>query len=159
LEVNTMMTELRYGVVLALGMLSVAGVSWARDNPKVREAINAANTQFMGAAARGDGAAMASLYAEGGQAFPPGGDIVGGREALRNFWQSVLDSGVKKAALETVELTDAGDVAFEVGRYSLLGADGQALDTGKYVVVWKREEGKWLIHRDIWNSSRPPAAQ
>lgn len=138
--------------------LSLASVSWAGESPKLRQEIDAANEQFVAAAARGDGAAMASLYAESGQAFPPGGDIVAGREALRGFWQGVLDSGVKKAGLETVELTGAGDFAFEVGRYSLYGADGAALDTGKYVVVWKKERGTWRLHRDIWNSSRAPAA-
>ncbi len=154
-----MRTWTKYYVLLTLGMLGVVGVSWARENPKLREAIDMGNEQFMAAAARGDGAAMASLYTESGQALPPGGDFVVGREALRSFWQSVLDSGVKKAKLETAELTDVGGFAFEVGRYSLFGADSQALDTGKYVVVWKREQGKWRLHRDIWNSSRPPAAQ
>ena len=29
------------------------------------------------------------------------------------------------------------------------------LDSGKYIVVWKREGDAWRWHRDIWNSSRP----
>jgi hypothetical protein len=33
--------------------------------------------------------------------------------------------------------------------------DGSILDTGKYIVIWKRENGAWKWHRDIWNSSRP----
>jgi ketosteroid isomerase-like protein len=24
---------------------------------------------------------------------------------------------------------------------------------GRYVVVWKRVDGRWLLHRDTWNSS------
>lgn len=35
--------------------------------------------------------------------------------------------------------------------------DGTVADRGKYIVVWKRVGGKWLLHRDIWNTSMPAA--
>ena len=28
-------------------------------------------------------------------------------------------------------------------------------DTGKYIVVWKRDREMWKMHRDIWNTSTP----
>jgi len=28
-------------------------------------------------------------------------------------------------------------------------------DRAKYVVVWKKVGGQWLLHRDIWNTSQP----
>ena len=74
------------------------------------------------------------------------------------MWQSVMDMGIKTASLETVELDPQGDTATEVGKYTL-GADcGTVADTGKYVVVWKKEGGHWRLHRDIWNTSVAPAA-
>jgi ketosteroid isomerase-like protein len=30
------------------------------------------------------------------------------------------------------------------------------LDYGKYVVIWKQDKREWKLHRDIFNSSRPP---
>jgi hypothetical protein len=39
----------------------------------------------------------------------------------------------------------------------LSGADGGALDNGKYVVVWHRDAGTWKLHRDIWTTSQPAA--
>jgi ketosteroid isomerase-like protein len=33
------------------------------------------------------------------------------------------------------------------------------IDTGKYVVVWKRVGGRWKLLRDIWNTSRPAPAK
>jgi ketosteroid isomerase-like protein len=33
------------------------------------------------------------------------------------------------------------------------------LDEGKYVVIWKRHQGKWKLHRDIWTTSMPAPAQ
>jgi len=32
---------------------------------------------------------------------------------------------------------------------------GYVLDKGKYIVIWKQEEGQWKLHRDIFNSSMP----
>jgi ketosteroid isomerase-like protein len=61
--------------------------------------------------------------------------------------------------LETVEVAGDGNTAYEVGQFTLQGAEGQVFDAGKYVVIWKQEAGQWKIHRDIWNSSRPASGQ
>ena len=29
---------------------------------------------------------------------------------------------------------------------------GKEIDKGKYIVLWKMEDGKWKLHRDIFNS-------
>jgi hypothetical protein len=42
----------------------------------VRAAIEAANTQFSAAAAKGDGAGLAALYATDGQVLPAGSDVI-----------------------------------------------------------------------------------
>lgn len=84
--------------------------------------------------------------------------MVTGKAALESFWQSILDMGISGIELRTGELEDLGDTAIEVGAYTLRGADGQSLDQGKYIVIWKREGGEWLLHRDIFNSSLPAPA-
>jgi ketosteroid isomerase-like protein len=33
----------------------------------------------------------------------------------------------------------------------LVAKDGK-VDQARYVVVWKREGGRWKLHRDIWNA-------
>ena len=63
--------------------------------------------------------------------------------------------GIKTAKLEIVELDQQGNTVIDIGRYSLMGADGQELDHGKYLVVWKRVGDGWKMHRDIFNSSVP----
>jgi ketosteroid isomerase-like protein len=70
-----------------------------------------------------------------------------------------MHMGLTAVKLETVEVEGHGNTANEVGKYSLQGAGGQVLDTGKYVVIWQQEAGQWKIHRDIWNSSRPASGQ
>jgi uncharacterized protein (TIGR02246 family) len=121
----------------------------------VRAAILQANQQFMTSARRGDAASIAALYTASAELLPTNSDVVSGVPAIRAFWQAVLDMGIKEATLETVELEAHGNTAYEVGRYVLHGDGSQILDRGKYVVIWKREDGRWKLHRDIWNTSLP----
>jgi uncharacterized protein (TIGR02246 family) len=125
-----------------------------------RSAIAAANQQFVEAFRRGDAGAVASLYTADGQLLPPHCGILTGREAIRAFWQGVLDTGLKEITLQTIEAKASGHFAVEIGRYTFLGADGRVADAGKYVVIWRRDLENWLLHQDIWNTdlptSRPP---
>ena len=60
----------------------------------------------------------------------------------------------KPLIVESLEVESAGDLAYEMGRYTLYAGDND-VDKGKYVLIWKHEAGQWRIHRDIVNSSRP----
>lgn len=142
----------RISVFLAIAVF-LAGTPLVAQKNEVRSAIESANKEFVAAFARGDAAMIANLYTRDAQALPPGREIVTGREELHSFWQSVLQSGVKSASLTTVDVQQAGDIAFEVGTYEMKGGDGKVLDRGKYLVVWKRENTEWKLYRDIWNSS------
>jgi len=122
---------------------------------EVRGAIAAANENFMAALKRGDAAGLAALYTENGQVMPPNGDFVTGRQAVQRFWQALMDMGIKEAKLEIIEVEGHGDTAIEVSTFTLQGEGGQLLDKGKYIVIWKQEEGQWKLHRDIFNSSMP----
>src|SRR5262245_18465634 len=136
-------------VVLAVGF-SASNLAAQQD---VRSAIEEGNKQFSAALGRGDGKALGTMYTATAQAFPPNSEIVSGSEAIGRFWQGAIDAGVKGLELTTLDVEAQGDMACEVGKYTLTGDAGKLLDQGKYVVVWKREAGKWKLHRDIWNTS------
>ena len=43
-----------------------------------------------------------------------------------------------------------GDLAYDTGHFTATGLDGSILNTGKWIVIWKRESsGNWKIHRDF----------
>jgi len=121
-------------------------------------AIAAVNKAFVEAFKKGDAAGAAAVYTVDAWALPPGSPPVIGRQAIQGIWQGALDGGIKAVELETLELEFQGDAAFEVGQGLLLLANGQVADRAKYIVVWKRENGEWKWHRDIWNTSLPPPA-
>lgn len=120
--------------------------------------IHAANAQFTDAVRAKDAAAMPALYTADGQILPPNDDMVGGDEAIVAFWQGLFDIGLADARPVTHEIIAMGDLAIEVGEFSVYGDEGTRLDNGKIMVVWKLEDGVWKMHRDMWNSSVPLAA-
>lgn len=117
------------------------------------QAIQAADGAFETNFDRQDAEGLAGLYTEDGQLLPPGSDVVAGHDDIAAFWQGVFDAGGSTVRLETVEVDDLGDTAIEVGRFTLGDGDGNTVDEGSFVVVWRDEDGEWRLHRDVWNSS------
>lgn len=138
-------------VILAFSWASTA---WSDDDSVAM--INAVNQEFVAAFNSGDSKTLATVYTQGGQLLPPNSEIVTGHDNISAFWQAVMDAGIANAKLETVELEVLGDSAVEVGQYILKVADGTTVDNGKFIVMWKKEDGEWKWHRDIWNSSKAP---
>jgi ketosteroid isomerase-like protein len=103
---------------------------------------------------RGDSTAMAAHYASDAMVMPSNSEPVKGNDILK-FWGSVVRMGVKDLKLNITDISGAGDVYAETGTLELFGADNKSLDKGKYVVVWKKENGHWKMYRDIWNSNLP----
>jgi uncharacterized protein (TIGR02246 family) len=118
-------------------------------------AIEAANEVFMNTFGEGDAAGLAALYTEDGHVLPPNADFVKGQAAIEGFWNAIFGMGIRGATLEIVEVEDHGDTAIEMSRFTLMDGDGNALDQGKYVVVWKKVDGQWKLHWDVFNSSLP----
>jgi uncharacterized protein (TIGR02246 family) len=118
-----------------------------------RESIAAANRRFTEAFRNQDAAGIAALYTSSGSVLPPGGEPMEGPDAIRAFWAGAFDMGFVEAVLETQEVEGDDRFAWEVGRYAMKTGDGRVADRGKYVVIWRHDGDRWMIHRDIWNSS------
>jgi len=126
----------------------------------VRAAIEAANKKLMAAVKRGDVTEVAHIYSSDVSVLPPYMAMLKGRQAAQAIWQGGIEMGIKEVSLETAEVTEGGDVACEIGRYThiIQPSGGETItDKGKYVVIWKQEEGSWKIDTEIWNSSLPAA--
>lgn len=119
---------------------------------RTRTEIERANDKFMEAFRQGDAAGMASLYTENGMVLPPNSESVEGHQQIQGFWQAVMDGGIKSIELQTGEIEQHDDTAYEVSRATLYGEGRQVVDQAKYVVIWKCVNGMWKLHRDIFNS-------
>ncbi len=138
-------------------VLLMAGALLTGCEPKPQDVsaeITAANQQVMDAVARGDGAAVAALYTQDAWLMAPNSSAITGRAGITAYWQGGIAAGIKGITLKTSEVQGHGDTAHEVGEYQLTAAGGLQIDHGKYIVLWKKVDGQWRLHRDIWNTNK-----
>ena len=108
-----------------------------------------------------DAAAIAQMYAEDGAFMPANAPIGIGRTAIEQNWAAMMNTpGFELTfAPEQIVVSSSGDMALDRGTYRLVVApDGtEHVDTGKYVVVWRKVDGEWKAAADIINSDLPAA--
>lgn len=120
----------------------------------ITDDIKSLNQTFVNCFNQGDTGGVANLYTITALLMPAGSEGIQGREAIGQFWQSARDNGVTQMTLETIEVEQLELTAIELGTYTLKGQDGNAIDAGKYMAVWKRENDHWKMQKDIWNSNQ-----
>ena len=77
------------------------------------------------------------------------------------FAKDVADSRAAGLSFKPNPKTDvgvSGDQAYEWGTFAVTDKSGATVDKGKYLTVYKKEDGKWLIVHDTWNSDMPAQA-
>ena len=114
-----------------------------------------ANKEFMKLFASGDSIGLANLYTKDAKFMMNGAPSVSGKSNIQSTFSAIMNSGVSGAKLTTVDVWGTENFLTEEGGLSLLAGDVE-VDQGKYVVLWKKEDGKWKLFRDIFNSNLPP---
>ena len=125
------------------------------DLDKARTAIDEDNRKFMDEFKRGDSVALAAHYAADGMVLAPNTEA-SRKDALAALWGSFIRSGIKELKLTTTDIAGNDEMLAETGMYELYADNNKTIDKGKYVVVWKNENGSWKLFRDIFNTSQPP---
>lgn len=126
----------------------------------VHQALERIDRRWEQAANRGDAAGVAALYTDNAYLLPPNAEIAQGTDEIRRVLQAYIDLGLGNVRFTRVHVNVSGDLAYEVGRYSLeIAPQGQRItDNGKYIIVAERQpDGGWKLVADIFNSSEPPA--
>lgn len=130
------------------------GASFSLDSAKAH--IAASNKVFGESFSTGDSAAFANLYTSDGCMYPPNMPKVCGPAAISAFFNVAFKGGIKNIALTTEEVMGGNDAVVEIGKYEVFIANNVSVEKGKFIVCWKEENGKWKMHRDMWNSDTAP---
>jgi uncharacterized protein (TIGR02246 family) len=102
----------------------------------------------------------ASLFTPDGYFMPPNHELAAGTKAIERVLQHFADLGYQDLRLETIRVEHSGDMAVELGRYtlSIRRENGTTVvDRGKYLNAWHRF-GAWLLLADCWSSDIPVMA-
>jgi len=141
-----------------IALLALA-VSACAQSPAPEPFPQATADAFAASIAARDAAATAAFYTEDAVLLPPDQEPVTGRAAIQEFFARTNGSGSADIMLATVETSIAGEQAWRQGSFRVGGTATDAPFAGKFIEVWKKVDGAWLIHRDIWNANAPrPAA-
>jgi ketosteroid isomerase-like protein len=98
----------------------------------------------------------AAIFAADGMLMLSHCESAEGPKGIERALRQYGDSGHHKMRLETLRVEHSGDMAFEMGRYTVSGERGNSsvADTGKFLRVWRRL-GASRIVGDSWSSSVP----
>ncbi|HEX5765788.1 MAG TPA: SgcJ/EcaC family oxidoreductase [Woeseiaceae bacterium] len=118
-----------------------------------RAAIDEANARLIALQKQGNAEGMGDMYTDDAILLPSGAERADGREAIQAFWAKNLGSGVEEVELKTETLESLGDdLVYEIGSYKTTPKDAEPV-TGYYLVLWKRVDGRWKLHVDIFNEN------
>lgn len=120
------------------------------------ERIRELDQSWMEAVARRDLDGMMAIYGPEAQELLPGQPGIVGREAIRAFYRTVLDTFPRlrhSFDLQEITISEAGDLAVVRGTYRFTpDADiPDEIDVGKFVGVWIYYEGDWRLQINISN--------
>jgi uncharacterized protein (TIGR02246 family) len=144
-----MKTILSYAAAATV-LFSIPLSSTAEDT-MTRTAIDEANARLIELQKDGDAAGMGRMYTEDAVLLPAGDEKRVGRRDIAAFWAEALGGGVADVQLTTENLVPlADDLVYEIGSYTATPRDAAPV-SGYYLVLWKRVDGDWKLHVDIFN--------
>ena len=146
-------------MIVALAMFSTA--STAADSTKDLAALQAADQNWVKAYNAGNADAVASLYDEQAVLLPPGVPAVNGRAAIKAFFANDTAASQRAGVTFTLDPKPAGgasgNMGWQSGTYAVKDKAGKVVESGKYLSVSMKRNGKWLYVRDTWNADAAPA--
>ena len=129
------------------------------DIDRVRSNIEEQNKKWMNFYNAKDADSVANLFTVDAVVMPPNIQVAKGRKEILNSILDEFKAGATDLVLKTVNVYGNGNLAYEIGEYSLNIKDGDKIensDQGKYIVVWELSpDGYYKVKVDIWNSDLP----
>ena len=146
---------------LAALVFSMAGLAHAASATGADEAaLRAQTASWEKAYNSGDAKGVAAQYAEDALLLPPGAPGVRGRAAILDFFTKDVAASKAAGVVFVIdpksEVGVSGAMGWESGTYKVT-VKGAVVETGKFLSVSRKRNGKWLYIRDTWNSDAPPS--
>lgn len=130
--------------------ICLAGPVLAQQGPAVSEqedqqAANTISKNFETAYNAGDGAGIASLFADGGTYLTPGGKVLSDRQAMEKAIAGRIKAGWTNETVKVTAAHAAGDAVWAIGEYAIMGTgqnSGKQIG-GHFAEVLMRSRPEW----------------
>ena len=149
--------------VVAAGLaLTVACGGSSSDVDRERQALMARDREW----SKGyrDMETFLSFYSAEGSLYLPGMPVATGRENIRrtaNTYASAPGFAMRWSPTKA-DVSGSGDLGYVTGAYQITKNDPAgrlAAENGKYVEVWKKQDGVWKVSEFIFNPDAAPVLQ
>lgn len=121
----------------------------------LKKIVEERNTIYTNAMVNGDSVNLVDHFSTDCVVLPPNGEQIVGKASIVPVVMAFSRMGIKKFTDETTRVLNGGDYIIEEGNYFLGGENESTLDKGKYICVWKKEDGVWRVCSNMWNTSQP----
>ena len=141
---------------MAIGLLLglAPAIAAPSGDPKLDNAIQKANSEFLTAMKTRDAATIAAPYADNAIFLLPDGRCIQGRAEIEKMYRTGFEQSgpPKDTKLDSKNVFLDGDVGYESGSAEItVIKEGKAITrTSRYLTVWQRgTDGEWKIVRNI----------
>jgi ketosteroid isomerase-like protein len=125
----------------------------AFDLAAARKTIDENNARFTKAHVTGDIAAVDALFTKDARSLPPGAGPVIGLAAIHALTEEYVKLGIAEFTETTTTFDGNEDLIVDQGDYTVVYGKDRTVEKGKYLNVWKKEQGVWKIATNIWNAN------
>lgn len=94
----------------------------------------------------GDSIALGDMYMPDAEVIP---STVGKENIMKVFGSMIRDS-ITGSSFKTTELWGNDQLLVEDGTGTWSHVNGKVVGRGRYLLVWKKDNGTWKILRDTW---------
>ncbi|WP_062918898.1 DUF4440 domain-containing protein [Paraburkholderia caribensis] len=136
-----------------VALVAAPVLAHARGQPTAYEGeIRAENARWADAYARGDYTAIGELYTDDGTLLPPGTDRVVGPVAIATYFAKKLNgSAPHTVSFSDFEFYGDGEAMTEISNTEIRDHSGKLVARGKQTLIFRKQDGAWKLHRDMWN--------
>ncbi len=145
-----------FAAVAALSMLFDSCQPAKPDLAQIKSEIQALENGYADGLNAKDANAVVVYYANDAVSMPNNAPIVSGHDALVSMIQQEIARDTTKTVIsfETVDVFAAGDLVTETGKSISKDADGNVVNTAKYMAIFEKRNGKYICIRDIYNEDK-----
>ena len=122
------------------------------DLTVAKKEIEAVYKNIIDLFAKHDSVGIANLYTKDAKLMFANVPAVVGRPAIQSVFAAMVNSPVTGVNFETIEVFGTEDLLAEEGKITIYIKD-KVIAEEKSIALWKKEDGKWKMFRDISNKN------
>ena len=93
-----------------------------------------------------DSIALGNMYMMDAEVIPS----TVGRESITKVFGKLIRNNITGSSFKTMHLWGNDQLLVEEGIGSWSHKNGEIVNTGRYLLIWQKDDGEWKILRDTW---------